>query len=307
MEKTAIGIDIGGTKISAAVIKEDKIISEVLTHKTPDTAEKILNTILETIEIFSSKHNVSAVGIATAGAVNLENSKVAGSTGNLPEGYNKIEFKKIIEEKYNIKTFVENDANAAAYAEYKYGAAKGHSNTITVTLGTGIGGGIIVNGALLRGKSGMAAEIGHLKVNLCKERPCTCGVWGCWEAYASGTGYAQNAREYIENLSDKGFLALKNPQNITSYDVLEGKKQNDKVCTEIHELWENYVLAGLIALANIFDPDSIVISGGLTKALDIEKIEKLLNQELVVSPVKVLHAEFENNAGMIGAAALALN
>ncbi|MDD3150944.1 MAG: ROK family protein [Candidatus Gastranaerophilales bacterium] len=357
----SLGIDIGGTKISAGIVEDGKIlcchskfISEsknleipnqvqddedrqdagkrqdnksgvvdtkdkntfkilnqipdktgVFNFKTPKTAQAILDLILEIIEKFSEKYTLSAVGIATAGAVNLENSKVIGSTGNLPHGYSNIEFKKTIEEKFNIKTFIENDANAAAYAEYKIGAAKGHQNTIIITLGTGIGGGIIINGSLLRGKSGAAAEVGHIPICVNENRDCTCGYKNCWESYASGTGYAKTAIEMAKKLEDKFLLNGKKPDEITTYDIIEWKKQGNKFAQAVHQKWKNYVFAGLVALANIFDPDSIVLSGGMAEFIDFSCMENRLNQSTVVAPVKLLHAKTKNHAGFIGAVLLA--
>jgi glucokinase len=305
----SIGIDIGGTKISAAVIQNSQIVSEVLSFKTGNTNEGILQTVLEAIETLKGKHDeVSFVGIATAGTIDLDNSKVTGSTGNLPVGYREIEFKKIIEEKFGLKTMLENDANAAGYAEYKVGSAQGHNNTVVVTLGTGIGGGIIVDGKLLRGKSGGAAEVGHVPITLGNKRACTCGSWDCWEAYASGTGYAKNAREMAAQVPENertGVLKEKNPEELTTYDIVEGLKKNDPFCQKVHELWEEYIVMGLAILSNIFDPDSIVVSGGMAQFVNFYKVEKELQSRLMVPTVKVLPAKAGNYAGIIGAGSLA--
>lgn len=304
----SIGIDIGGTKICAAAIQEGKIISDVISEKTPKTAEEILAVVLKSIENLNEKYNASFVGIATAGAVNIENSKVAGSTGNLPNGYSDIEFKKIIEEKFNLKTFVENDANAAAYAEFKIGASKGHNNTIVITLGTGIGGGIIVDGKLLRGKSGAGAEVGHLQLSWEKKRKCTCGTWDCWESYASGTGYAINAQEMAKELASfkTSYLKDKNPDELTTYDIIAGLPKDDEFSIAVHNRWEELVIMGLLGLTNIFDPESIVLSGGMAKFVNFEKVQNEINKEIVVTPVQILHAQAGNYAGMLGAALLAV-
>ena len=303
----SIGIDIGGTKICAAAIKDGAILDKSHCYKTPDTAEGILDTILKIVEDLKQKYNAEFVGIATAGAVDINNSRVVGSTGNLPKGYSSIEFKKIIEEKYGLKTFIENDANAAAYAEYSIGASKEHKNTIIITLGTGIGGGIIVEGNLLRGKSGAGAEVGHIQISWEGKRKCTCGAINCWEAYASGTGYAINAREMAKELPEfkTSCLKDKNPDELTTYDIIVGLKKNDEFSKKVHERWEQLVSVGLVSLANVFDPESIVLSGGMAKFVDFEKMEKTVNSQLVVSDIKLLHARTDNEAGMIGAAILA--
>jgi glucokinase len=305
--KKTIGIDIGGTKICAALIQNGHIISDIKSFKTPKTSTEILKTLFHSIEELKKASDIDFVGIATAGAVDIENSRVIGSTGNLPDGYNKLDIKEEIEKKFQLKTFVENDANAAAYAEFKISASKNHQNTIVVTLGTGIGGGIIVNGKLLRGKSGAAAEIGHIQLSWRKERQCTCGTWDCWESYASGTGYAKNACEMAKTLPEfkTSLLQNKNPNEITTYEIIQGYKNSDIFCNLVHERWEQLVLMGLLALSNIFDPESIVLSGGMAQFINFEKLESIINSEVVTTPIKLLHAKAGNHAGMIGAAILA--
>ena len=304
-----IGIDIGGTKIYIAPVENGQILGEPFKFSTPKTAQELINVVTGSVEKILAKYpECKVVGIATAGAVNKENTKVTGATGNMPEGYTDVDFAEILDSRFGLKTLIENDANAAAYAEYKIGAAQGHENTITITLGTGIGGGIIIDGNLLRGKSGVAAEVGHMQLSEEPKRQCTCGSYDCWESYASGTGYAINAKEMLLEVppKDRGFLKDKNIDEITSYDVIEGKKQGDALCQKIHERWESLVLKGLVALGNIFDPESFVISGGLVNCIDIEKMEKELNTLLTASKdIKILRAQAGNFAGMLGAVLLA--
>ena len=307
--KTVMGIDIGGTKIIIGCVSKGKIVGEPFSCKTPSTSEGILNVVLEGIETFNYDFNIKAIGIATAGTVNQENTRVVGSTGNLPKGYADINFKEEIEKKFEIKTLVENDANAAAYAEFKAGAAIGHMNTITVTLGTGVGGGIIVDGKLLRGKTGAGAEVGHMPLSWEKKRKCTCGDWDCWEAYASGTGYAITAREMAERISPEertGVLKDKEISKLTTHDIIAGLKQGDEFCKKVHDIWLEFVLMGLISLTNVFDPDSIVLSGGMAKFIDFEDLNKRLDERCHISKTKILHACAENNAGILGGAMLAL-
>jgi len=307
-EKIILGIDIGGTKTSIGCVQNGQILGEIIAYPTPKTSDEILKQILQNIETMAAKYFISAIGIATAGAVNKENTAVVGSTGNLPAGYNQINFKKQIEEKFGIKTLLENDANAAAYAEFKAGAAIGHLNTITVTLGTGVGGGIIVEGKLMRGKTGAAAEVGHMPLTWEKKRRCTCGDWDCWESYASGTGYAITAREMALALppeNRKGILEDKNAAALTTHDIIAGLKQGDEFCVQVHERWIECVLMGLINLTNVFDPESIVLSGGMAKFIDFDDLNNRLDARCHISKTTILHAKAENNAGIIGGAMLA--
>ena len=304
-----LAIDIGGTKISACMVEKDKLVSEILKRETPKTTQKILETICELINEFKKNNEIKIIGIATAGAVNNENSKVIGSTGNLPSDYSKTEWKKILEEKYNCFVLLENDANAAAFAESEFGAAKEDNNSITITLGTGVGGGIVIDNKLLKGKSGAAAEIGHIVFGINKNRKCTCGIYNCFESYASGTGFAKTAQQFAKTseLFKKSFISSKNPNEITTYDIIEGLNNNDEFCKFIYSRWQEEVICGIISLQNIFDTESIILSGGMAKFIDYDYVNEIVNKSIVTTPVKIKQAAFDNNSGMIGAAALAVH
>ena len=301
------GIDIGGTKISGAIIENNNIISDIIKEKTPFCTKEIINIVFSIIKKLQKISPVDAIAIATAGAVNNENSKVIGSTGNLPKDYSETDFKKIFEEEFGLPFLIENDANAAAYAEHKSGAAKGCTDSITVTLGTGVGGGIIINNKLLKGKSGAAGEIGHIVLGTDEKRPCTCGIYNCFEAYASGTGFKKTIQEL--SLSCPEFktskLANISYDELSTYDVIQGNKEGDVFCKTAYEIWEKELITGLISLANIFDTEVIVISGGLSGEVNYKKIEKAVNESIVTTPLKILPAKAGNYAGMIGAAILA--
>ncbi len=280
--KKALVIDIGGTKIYNTIINENgEIIAEIEKHSTPKTFAEIKSTL----EGIVKKHEnaVDIIGIATCGAVNNENTGILGSTGNIASEYPTMDFQALSKK----PVFVENDANAAAWAEHKIGASKGMPYSIMLTFGTGVGGGIILNNKLYKGKSGAAGEM-HFKMYPDKRRQCTCGAWDCFEIYTSGTGLKITAEEMSGN------------PNITTYDVIEGG-MND-----IINRWQNDVLAGLIGLANLFDPDVIVLSGSMGEFLDAEYLEREVNKEIVTQPLKIRHASAGNYSGMIGAGLLAL-
>lgn len=296
-----LAIDVGGTKISHCIINEKgEVLSEIEKLSTPKTLEGITEVFKNIIS--SKEETIDSVAFATAGAVNLANTKVESSTPNLPEGYNTIDFSKL-----SIKSvFVENDANAAAWAEYKLGSAIGHDNTIIITLGTGIGGGIIVEGKLLRGKTGRAAEVGSVKLFPDKRRKCTCGNYDCWESYASGTGLKITAQEMAKTEKEfqHSFIKNKNVEEITTHDIVKGMKQKDLFCQKVFDSWHQHLLSGLISLTNIFDPESIVISGGMGEFINFKQLEEEINSSIVVSPIQLLPAKMKNNSGMIGAALL---
>lgn len=301
--KKALGIDIGGTKLVYAVIgKNGEFLSEIKKVSTPRTAEAIFNQLQELAK--EHENNVDAIAIATAGAVNRENTRVCSSTPNMPQGYNSLDFSLLSDK----KVFVENDANAAAWAEYKLGAAKGCDFSLIITLGTGIGAGMINEGKLVRGKSGAALEAGSMKIFADKRRKCTCHRYDCWESYASGTGLRRNAQEAALTLPEfkSSFLNTKLPEELTTYDIIEGIQKGDKFSEAVFEQWNDYIYTGLVSLVDIFDPECVVISGGMGEFLDITALEKKINDELVVPPMKLRLAKMKNNAGMVGAALLAL-
>ncbi len=285
--KKALAFDIGGTKIYNTIIDENgKIIAEIDKFHTPKTIEGIKEILANQISRFEDE--VDVIAISTAGAVNNENTAVIGSTGNLVKNYRTIDFQKLS----NKKVFLENDANCAAWAEYEIGVSKGTAVSIMLTLGTGVGGGIIINDKLLKGKSGAAGEM-HFKMFTDKRRKCTCGSWDCFEIYASGTALKIDAEE-----------ALNNPE-VTTYDVIDGVKNGDTKMTEIFERWQNDITQGIIGLANLFDPDCVVLSGSMAQFVDTKKIEEEVNNNIVTTPTSIRLAGAGNYSGMIGAALLA--
>ena len=282
----ALGIDIGGTKISYALINNSgEIKSDVEKISTPKTATEIVLVLKEIISKF--ENDIEFVAIATAGAVNNENTAVIGSTANLPVGYKDIDFQELSSK----KVFIENDANCAAWAEFRIGASNGTKNSIMLTLGTGVGGGIIINEKLLKGKSGAAGEM-HFMMSRRQERKCTCGAWDCYEAYASGNGWRQTGVEIF------------NDEAITTYDIIEKIENNDKNAILALETWQNDIAIGILGLNNIFDTDCFVLSGSMEKFVNTEKIEEFVNKNTVTTPTKIFHAKAGNYAGMIGAVLL---
>ena len=300
--KTVLAIDIGGTKISDCLINEKgEILTQIEKYSTSNSADSIFFTLRNIVD--KHKH-FDYVAIATAGAVNLQNSKVIGSTANLPEGYKDIVFSRLCEK----PVFVENDANAAAWAEFKLGAAKGAENAVIITLGTGLGGGVIINEKLFRGKSGTGAELGHIKIRAEKPRHCTCGSENCYEAYASGTGLRKTLQE--EALSNGDFknsvLFEKEVINLTTYDLIDAVQKNDDFAKRVFNMWQEHIAQGLLALNNAFDTDVFVLSGSMAAFVDCEYLQNYVNTQTVTTQTFVKKAQFDNNSGMVGAALLAI-
>ena len=287
--KKALAFDIGGTKIYSTLIDETgNILSDIDKFSTPNTLEGIKSVLLTQADKY--KNEADVIAIATAGAVNNANTAVIGSTGNLPDGYNSLDFQSLSSK----KVFLENDANAAAWAEYKIGASKGTDISVMLTLGTGVGGGIIIHDKLLKGKSGAAGEM-HFKMYADKRRKCSCGSWDCFEIYASGTALKIDAQEML------------NDSNATSYDVINGVKNNDEKMIAILNRWQDDIIIGLKGLANLFDPDCFVLSGSMAQFTDVNYIEQEVNKDIVTTPTSVRLATAGNYAGMIGVSLLALS
>ena len=285
--KKALAFDIGGTKIYSSIIDETgKIVSEIDKFHTPKSIQGILDILKGQIAKFENE--VDVIAISTAGAVNNENTAVNGSTGNLVSGYSSINFQELSKK----RVFLENDANAAAWAEYKIGASKDTKVSVMLTLGTGVGGGIIINNQLLKGKSGAAGEM-LIKMYPDKRIKCTSGSWDGFEAYASGTALKVDAEEMLNN------------PDVTTYDVMDGVKNGDKKMIEIFDRWINDITIGVNGLVNLFDPDCIVLSGSMAQFVDAKKMEQTVNSDIVTSPTSIRIATAGNYSGMIGAALLA--
>lgn len=282
----ALGIDIGGTKISYALVDNNgNIKSEINKFDTPKTKEEIENLLKDIIKKFENE--AEFIAIATAGAVNNENTNVIGSTANLAQGYKDIDFQSLS----NKPVFIENDANCAAWAEYRIGASKNCKNSVMLTLGTGVGGGIIINGKLLKGKKGAAGEM-HFPLSRKKERQCTCGAWDCFEAYASGNGLRKTAIEIFQD------------ETITTYDIIEKVAKNNEKALLALKIWQDDIALGILALNNIFDADCFVLSGSMEKFVTTCDIEKFVNSNTVTTPTLIHHAKAGNHAGIIGAVLL---
>lgn len=281
-----LSFDIGGTKIAFAIVDENgKLVSQPVKYSTPATKEAIESLLKKVIT--QNEADIDAVAISTAGTVDIENKRITGSVGNLPAGYGEIDFQTLS----NKKVFVENDANAAVWAEYKVGHAQNMDNVVLLTLGTGVGVGIIVNGKLLKGKSGAAGET-HFPVRQDRHRRCGCGNYDCLEIYMSGTALNLDAKEFYKD------------DNATSYDIINGLKENDANAVNVFERWQGMVESGVRIFASIFDPDIVLLGGSMAHFINYPMMEKNVNGSIVVSPIKLREAEFENNAGIIGGALL---
>lgn len=281
-----LAFDIGGTKIAYATVdRNGKILNEVIRHPTPaapGAAAKLLKTIIAQFE-----DQIDAVAVSTAGTVDRTNSRITGSVGNMPEGYMDTDFKALSAK----PLVVENDANSAVWAEHVLGNAKGHDNVILLTLGTGVGVGIIADGRLLVGKSGAAGEV-HFPVRYDNNRLCGCGRYDCLEIYMSGKALSLEAKAAYKD------------DNATSHTVIEGLKQNALPAVTAFHNWQEMVKNGIVIFADIFDPEVILLGGSMAHFIDYKRLNDEANRMIVTTPFELKEASFENDAGLIGAALL---
>jgi glucokinase len=308
----AIGVDVGGTKVAAGVVDERGTILEKLKRATPashpdDTADVIAGAVLELV----SRHEVTAVGIGAAGFVDETRSTVLFAP-NL--AWRDEPVKKRVEERIGRPVIVENDANAAAWAEAKLGAARDQRHVLLITVGTGIGAGVVLDGRLYRGRWGSAGEPGHYRV-VPDGRLCGCGNRGCWEQYASGSALVAEARELARRAPGAAVRMLELggglPDGIDGPAVTQAARDGEAGALSCFELVGNWLGHGLADLAAILDPGCFVIGGGVSEAGEMllgptrTAYENSLTGRVYRQFAEVRLAELGPDAGLIGAADLA--
>ena len=315
-----IGIDLGGTNIAAGIVDGENgkiVIKDSVPTKADREPDEIIKDMASLCKDLVKRQNLTLddigyAGIATPGTADHDNGVVVYSN-NLPFRNYPIAAK--LSEFLGIdKVLIENDANAAAKGEAAFGAAKGYKDSITITLGTGLGGGIIINGKVYSGYNYAGAELGHTVI-VVDGLPCTCGRRGCWEAYSSATGLINMTKKHMEGTTKKD-------TSMWDYVEQEGKvsgrtafammKKGDKMAAEVVDEYIRYLAEGVINMINIFQPEVFVIGGGicnekeyLTKPL-IEYINKYQYNKDKSKGVIVKTALLGNDAGIIGAAMLGI-
>jgi glucokinase len=301
------GVDVGGTKIAAGVVSpEGKLLNEVR-YPTANARERLLSTIAEAITEVKRGYKVGGVCLAVPGFILARENKVL-SAANL-EAIEGIPLTGELGDRTGLQVTVENDANAAAWGEFRFGVGKDVDDLVFVTLGTGVGGGVISHGVLLRGARGTGGELGHITVQPVGPR-CGCGNRGCLEALASGTAIARHAREVAEERPDSALGRLAMERTPLGEDVLDLAREGDEAALEVLREAGIWLGIGLATFVNIFDPEVIAIGGGVSEAGDL--VLEPARRELRLrshSPsrdlVEIRKATLGVNSGMLGAAALA--
>lgn len=308
--KMAVGVDIGGTAIKIGLFTEEGTLTakKQIPTRNDDSFAYVLNDaakgILELLKENSiNRDSVKGIGIGVPGPVA---GGVVKHCVNLM-WKNSVDASGIIEKLTGIKACVLNDANAAALGEQWMGGGKGRSSMLLVTIGTGIGGGIVINNDVLAGNNGAGGEIGHITVEYDSPRSCNCGRNGCLETYASATGIVRTARELLEK---NNFQSSLEKRELSAKAIFDEAKNKDEIALEAVDIFGKYLGRALANIAAIVDPEIIVLSGGVVKAGKIvsDAVEKYFKESAfkTVRHTPIVLAELENDAGIYGAAKEAL-
>lgn len=309
-----IGVDIGGTKVAAGVVTPGGRVLARLRTETPERSKSptvVEDTIVSVVSDLRQEYRVRAVGVGAAGFVDERRSRVLFAPHL---SWREEPLRDALSVRLGLPVVVENDANASAWAEVRAGAAQGVDDVVVVNLGTGIGGAIVLEGQLRRGRYGLAGEFGHMTVVPGGHR-CECGNRGCWEQYASGNALTREARELVAAESPVAEALRQavggDPKLITGPLVSELAHKGDRACRELLEEAGGWLGVGLANLAAAFDPELFVIGGGVSEVGELllgparSAFEKGLTGRGYRPEARVVAAALGNQAGLIGAADLA--
>lgn len=305
-----LALDIGGTKIAIGRFLRDGKLEEKVIF--PTNAErgykKILEEIIENIEKLKTNDTI-ALGIGCGGPLDGEKGIIL-SPPNLP-GWDNVPLKQDLESVLDIPIFLDNDANTACLGEYYFGGGKGVKNLVYITVSTGIGGGIIVDGKILRGQRNSAGEVGHQTI-LPDGPLCNCGNRGCLEALASGTAIAKRAKEAILNNEDTILKEWSKKENISAELVRKAYLQGDKVSERIWKSALEYLGIGVGNIITILSPERVILGGGIMKAGEevLEIVKRIVKERVKLVPIErieIISSQLGEDVGLYGALALALS
>jgi glucokinase len=311
-----VGLDVGGTTMKAAVVDNTGTPSHAVVSPTESYKgqEQGLATMAETIRkaiaaAGLSQKDITAIGVATPGTMDIPGGMILDPPNLKP--WKNVPVRQYIADTFQVPTAFQNDANAAALGEYWVGAGREAKSMVLFTLGTGIGGGIILDDRVLEGQHSHGAEIGHMKIEMTKPRQCGCGRWGCIEAYASATAIVKRAREALDE--DKGasliHRMLAEPgAELTARLIFTAAGQGDALGAKLVEDTAFYLAVGAMNMMHIIDPQMVVFGGGISKAGEpfLERIRHHVRQLAFPVPAEktqIRYAQLGSDAGFIGSAA----
>ena len=307
-----IGIDLGGMSAKCALLKDGKLYGESrckTSKENPpeETAKALAALVEETIQKSEVKtQEVISVGIGSPGIIDDENGVVVSWTNY---GWENVPLKRLLEIELNKSVFLTNDANAAALGEYEYGAGKDYRSAILITIGTGIGSGIIFDGKIFKGNHGAGGELGHEVIRFGGEK-CTCGRRGCFERYASASALIRQTQSAMiaHPESELWKLCKGNADNVNGKTVFDGYRMGDNTAGNVLNKYYQYLAAGITNAVNAFCPEAVILGGGISaeKELLTKPISEIVNKEKIgghtSAPVQIVTATLGNDAGIYGAA-----
>lgn len=311
-----IGIDVGGTNVKIALVDDNGKI--IYSNSVPTYAkmgyEYTVNNIKQAIKDLMKETNttpsdIEGIGFDFPGQVDCKTG-VVKLAPNIP-GWVNVPIAQMIEDEFHIPTRIDNDVRCAALGELKFGAGRGCENFICITVGTGIGSGIVINGKVVRGATNAAGELGHIKLQMNGGPICGCGDTGCLEAFASGPAIVAMAQEYIKGGKSTKFreMAAVEGGEITPYMVAKAAEEGDPVAKRIFEIVGKYIGIGLTSVINLLNPERVIIGGGVAESgeLLLGPIRKTIKERAMVvagNAVEIVPAQLGNSAGVIGASML---
>lgn len=307
-----VGVDVGGTSVKLGLFDENDNLISRGNFKTK-TIEYLVDDLVNNInKLFESNNlnikDLKAMGVGFPGHVDGKEGVVVYSNNLIAHDY---PFVKKVQEQINVPIRISNDANVAAFGEFTYGKGKEFENIVFVTLGTGVGGGIIIDGKILEGKNGAGAEIGHMVIST-NGPLCSCGRRGCFETYSSASALVRNARiAMINNPTSKLCKAVKRPEDLNGKIFFDVLLKGDKVANIVFENYIEDLAEGLTNLANIFRPDAIILGGGISYRGDVlmeplqQRLSKMIYGGQWNARVELMISELKNDAGIYGAYAMA--
>ena len=310
-----VGVDVGGTKVLGGVVDASGKVLATSRRDTPrEGGGELTKTIAEVALELMQEHSITAVGVSAAGFVSSDR-KTMLATPNIAD-WNGVQLDVELTKLIGLPVVIENDANAAAWGEAKFGAGRNQAHMMMLTIGTGVGGGIVVNNELYRGAFGIAAEFGHLRV-VPEGHLCGCGARGCFEQYASGSALRRHAREAISASPDlaRNLLARGDGtiNGLTGQAITDAAREGDAVALAAFQTTAQYLGAGIASLAVLLDPSCVVIGGGVIDAGEIllaptrEAMKRYMPFAGKHPYPEIVAAELGNEAGLVGVADLARN
>jgi glucokinase len=311
VEPHALGIDIGGTKIAAGVVTGDgRILDRTRVPTPPDDQAATLAALLAVVDELRARNpGVEAIGLGAAGLVEWPGGIARWAPHN---SYRRLELRRLLHERTGLPTIVDNDANVAAWAEARFGAGAGSDDLVLVTVGTGIGGGLVLDGHLYHGEHGFAGELGHLIVDPGGDL-CACGNHGCLEAMASGSTLGRLGREAAAaDPSGRMATLAGGPGLVTGEVVFAAAAEGDTTALAVFDRVGYWLGVGIASLVTIFDPDLVVVGGGVAATGDLlltparASFERYVHARAHRDLPPVVPARLGADAGLVGAATLAL-